>query len=177
MEDLETLIAQSRFTASLYLAVAFALYTDKMKSKAEAHDAHIIALNACNVFENGGDLVQAGVLKPMGQWAKSLLEQPDSLEEWTVPFHDLIGLAERELAAYDEVMEKEKSGEEDPDWRVQQGANITFLQGLGVVAGEKKVGRWEERKQRLRRAVGSVKLKTKRSLSRLRDTLRGKVDG
>lgn len=43
----------------------------------------------------------------MGQWAKSLLNEPDSTAIWTVTFHDLINLAEHELEQYDLVMAKE----------------------------------------------------------------------
>lgn len=66
--------------------------------------------------------------------------------------------------------------EGDAEWRVERGSRLTYLHNLGVVAGEEKKSRWEERKAILRRAVGSAKLKTKRSLSRLRETLRGKKD-
>lgn len=43
----------------------------------------------------------------MGEWAKSIiLKNPDSTAIWTVTFHDLIDLAERELERYDGIMAK-----------------------------------------------------------------------
>lgn len=60
------------------------------------------------------------------------------------------------------------------EWRVALGSKGSFLRSLGVVAGEEKSSRWEERKEKLRRAVGGAKLQAKRSFGRLRETLLGK---
>lgn len=41
------------------------------------------------------------------EWAKSLLQTPDSSSEWTVVFHDLLTQANTELARYDAIMAQE----------------------------------------------------------------------
>lgn len=69
-----------------------------------------------------------------------------------------------------------RRGEADAAWRVKADLDMASLRKLGVVAGEKSAGRWEHRKEKLRRAVGEVKLKTKQSLGRLRDSLRKRND-
>lgn len=65
MSDNLPFALEARHTSALFLATAWAVYALNMKSKSEAHAAHLAALEACAAFEHEDALVQTGILKPV----------------------------------------------------------------------------------------------------------------
>lgn len=58
---------EAQCVTALYLTTAFAVYADKMKSRADAHVAHLKALEACEPFDQEELLVRNGILQPVSR--------------------------------------------------------------------------------------------------------------
>lgn len=65
MSDSLPFALEARCVSELYLTTAWTLYAQKMRSKAEAHSAHLKALEACEAFEQQELLVRNGILNPV----------------------------------------------------------------------------------------------------------------